>query len=131
MNPLQPAFAMRTILLVFLAIAASNVSAQTSDGVQTSRNNERLRKGLEQFPQADTNKDGILTMEEGLAFLAKAKKNSASATSAKKPAGPAPTITTSQSSSIRSVISRSWKGRSRLRLFGHTVSRGPRNGMTK
>jgi hypothetical protein len=41
---------------------------------QTSENNDRLRQGLKQFPEADTNKDGILTLEEGRAFLAKARK---------------------------------------------------------
>ena len=39
----------------------------------TSENNDRLREGLKQYPEADTNKDGILTMEEGLAFLKKKK----------------------------------------------------------
>jgi acetyl esterase len=38
-----------------------------------SENNERLREGLKRYPEADTNKDGILTMEEGMAFLAKKK----------------------------------------------------------
>ncbi|MBL9133866.1 MAG: hypothetical protein JNG86_21825 [Verrucomicrobiaceae bacterium] len=40
----------------------------------TSENNDRLREGLRKYPEADANKDGILTMEEGLAYLAKAKK---------------------------------------------------------
>ena len=38
---------------------------------QTSENNERLRDGLKRFPAADTNKDGILTMDEAKVFLAK------------------------------------------------------------
>ena len=80
---------MRPIFFSVLAFALSNLSAQTKDGAQTSQNNERLRKGLEQFPQADTNKDGILTMQEGLAFLAQMKKGGESA---KKQTGPAPSF---------------------------------------
>jgi acetyl esterase len=83
---------MRPILFSVLAFALSNLSAQTNDGAQTSQNNERLRKGLEQFPQADTNKDGILTMQEGLAFLGQMKKGGSSAPSAKKQTGPAPSF---------------------------------------
>lgn len=48
----------------------------------TSENNERLREGLKQFPAADADKDGILTLAEGLAFLA----------SKKAPASPAPEV---------------------------------------
>jgi acetyl esterase/lipase len=39
----------------------------------TSENNDRLREGLKKYPESDTNGDGILTMEEGLAYLAKMK----------------------------------------------------------
>lgn len=39
----------------------------------TSENNARLRQGLQQYPEADTNGDGLLTMEEAKAFLAKRK----------------------------------------------------------
>ena len=83
---------MRQLLFALIALAAFNLSAQTNDGAQTSQNNERLLKGLQQYPQADTNKDGILTMQEGLAFIAKMKKGAPSATDVKKPAGPAPTF---------------------------------------
>lgn len=83
---------MRLIIFPLLALALSNLSAQTDDGAQTSQNNERLRKGLEQFPQADTDKDGILTMQEGLAFLQQMKKGAAPAPSAKKQTGPAPSF---------------------------------------
>lgn len=40
----------------------------------TSENNERLRQGLQQYPAADTDKDGVLTMAEAKAFLARMKK---------------------------------------------------------
>src|SRR5687768_6324535 len=48
----------------------------------TSQNNDRLRKGLQQFPEADTNKNGILTMAEGQAYMAKMRGKSNSAPSA-------------------------------------------------
>ncbi|MCC6353091.1 MAG: alpha/beta hydrolase [Verrucomicrobiae bacterium] len=54
----------------------------------------RLRDALERFPQADANKDGTLTMEEGLAFLA-LRKGPRSGTGDANPAGaegPAPTL---------------------------------------
>src|SRR3954466_7126937 len=49
---------------------------------QTSENNERLRQGLKQYPEADTNKDGILTMAEGLAYLAKVRAKSSAPSAA-------------------------------------------------
>jgi hypothetical protein len=39
----------------------------------TSETNERLKQALKRFPQADANKDGILTLEEGVAFREKAR----------------------------------------------------------
>ncbi len=79
---------MRPLILSFLAVAISNLSAQTDAAAVTSQNNERLRKGLADHPEADTNKDGILTMEEGLAYLGKMKKKPAAAPAAKKPGTP-------------------------------------------
>jgi hypothetical protein len=57
--------------LLFLALATT-LSAQV-----TSENNEMLREGLKRYPEADTNKDGVLTLEEGRAFLQKMKKKPA------------------------------------------------------
>lgn len=57
--------------LLLALFSATTLSAQI-----TSENNEKLRQGLKLYPQADTNKDGILTLEEGRAFLAKMKKPS-------------------------------------------------------
>jgi len=37
---------------------------------QTSEDNPRLKKALARFPAADTNKDGVLTMQEAQAFMA-------------------------------------------------------------
>lgn len=61
---------MRAIPLFLLAFATT-LSAQI-----TSENNDKLREGLKLYPAADTNKDGILTLEEGRAFLVKMKKPS-------------------------------------------------------
>lgn len=51
-----------------LLLLAPVCSAQVS-----SENNDRLREALKRYPEADENKDGVLTMEEGLAYLAKRK----------------------------------------------------------
>lgn len=56
------------IVAAFLLTAAANGQAP-----QTSENNDKLRDGLKRFPEADTNKDGILTLEEARAYLAKMK----------------------------------------------------------
>lgn len=58
----------------------------------TSENNERLREGLQRYPEADTNKDGILTMEEGLAYLAKRKAAPAAAPAKPAPGGLKPSV---------------------------------------
>lgn len=57
--------------LIFLTLAAT-LTAQV-----TSENNEMLREGLKRHPEADANKDGVLSMEEGRAFLAGARKKKA------------------------------------------------------
>lgn len=51
-----------------LLLLTSIGSAQVS-----SENNDRLREALKRYPEADGNKDGVLTMEEGLAYMAKRK----------------------------------------------------------
>lgn len=62
----------------FLCLAfAGTLAAQV-----TSDNNEKLREGLKRYPESDTNKDGVLTMEEGLAFLAKMRKKTAASEAA-------------------------------------------------
>lgn len=38
---------------------------------QTSQDDPRLREGLKRYPEADTDRDGVLTLEEARAFLAK------------------------------------------------------------
>jgi len=51
----------------------------------TSKNNARLAAGLKKFPQADTNKDGILTLSEARKFKNKNKKNTKITTYKMKP----------------------------------------------
>ncbi|MBX7206990.1 MAG: alpha/beta hydrolase [Verrucomicrobiaceae bacterium] len=81
-----------SIIPLLLAFTAATLHAQTTAEPATSKNNERLRKGLAAYPEADTNKDGVLTMEEGLAFLAKMKKKTAAPEAKKTVGGPAPTF---------------------------------------
>jgi acetyl esterase/lipase len=57
--------------LLFLTLSAT-LSAQV-----TSENNDQLREGLKRYPEADTNKDGVLSLDEGRAFLAKMKQKPA------------------------------------------------------
>lgn len=64
----------RTCLFALLTLAWSQAAppcAQAQPAAQTSENNAQLREGLKRFPEADANKDGILTMEEAQAFLAR------------------------------------------------------------
>jgi len=61
------------LFAALLLTAATTLQAQTPAPPQTSENNEELRAGLKRFPEADTNKDGILTLEEAHAFIAKQK----------------------------------------------------------
>jgi hypothetical protein len=56
----------RHLLCYILASLGLHAHAQV-----TSENNDRLRERLKQYPAADTSKDGVLTMEEGMAFLKK------------------------------------------------------------
>ena len=68
------------------------VTAEPSIAEQTSENNDRLRQGLEQFPAADADGDGVLTMSEARDFLAKREKQRQQSKSDKK-TGPDPTLT--------------------------------------
>ena len=71
------------------------LSAGNSYAAPTSENNERLRKALKQYPEADANKDGVLTIQEARAFRDKAKggQNSSSVKQGRKhPQLPAKTV---------------------------------------
>jgi acetyl esterase/lipase len=61
-----------------------------------ARTDERLRRGLKLYPEADTNRDGVLTEAEARAYLQKLKGGPAKAAAQKagapKTAGPAPTF---------------------------------------
>ncbi len=86
----------RPLLHVAVTLAFLNLSpiARAAD---TSGNNDRLQQGLKNYPEADANKDGILTEAEARAYLKKLKnaKASVNPTSAGKAAsgGAEPTLT--------------------------------------
>ena len=65
MNSPRPLFA----LVAFVLCVPS-----WAEEAKTSQNDDRLREGLARFPAADTNKDGILTLGEATAYLAKMRK---------------------------------------------------------
>ena len=56
-------------LFASLLLAPSFLAASLEEEV-SSKNNERLRQALEKFPEADTDKDGVLTLIEARAFRA-------------------------------------------------------------
>jgi hypothetical protein len=49
------------------------MSAGSSFAAPTSENNDRLRKALKQYPAADANKDGVLTLSEATTFRNKVR----------------------------------------------------------
>ena len=61
--------------VIFIVLFSGSLPAQAQE--PTSENNERLRRALERYPQADANKDGILTRAEGRAYRAKLKERQA------------------------------------------------------
>jgi hypothetical protein len=62
-------------IYIRLLIALSLLLPLDAFGQATSENDERLRRSLLRFPQADTDEDGILTQAEGAAFLQKRRAN--------------------------------------------------------
>ena len=56
---------------IAFVLCVTSVCAQEA---LTSQNDDRLREGLARFPDSDTNKDGILTLPEATAYLAKMRK---------------------------------------------------------
>jgi hypothetical protein len=77
---IRPRFRTRLFVAGFSLMLCLAPGARSEE--QTSENNERLREGLKQYPEADTNKDGVLTKAEGLAYLAKVRAKSTSTPSA-------------------------------------------------
>jgi len=76
-------------LSIFLCLTVSVALLQAPDafaGEPTSKTNERLRQAIEQFPDADADGDGVLTLTEAKAYLAKRKtRRSAEANRPKQP----------------------------------------------
>ena len=56
-------------LLSFLAAAVLTlILAPEIQAAVTSKNNPRLKAALKEYPAADANKDGVLTMSEAMAY---------------------------------------------------------------
>ena len=62
---------MRTATLCLIALAFG--CAPHVGWAQTSANNQRLKQALKRFPDADANKDGVLTLDEAKAYRNKRK----------------------------------------------------------
>jgi hypothetical protein len=67
-------------ICVFLFFLVPSFFAASLKEEVSSKNNERLRKSLKEFPEADTDKDGILTLVEARAFIAQQKTEEESRT---------------------------------------------------
>ena len=57
-------------VFLFSLLLAPSLLASPLKGEISSKNNERLRQALKEFPEADTNKNGVLTLIEARAFRA-------------------------------------------------------------
>ena len=77
---------MLTTLLTLVAL--SSVFSQRAFAQTTSETNDRLKAALQRFPEADANKDGVLTVDEAKAFLEQRRKQARP----ERSAGPAPTF---------------------------------------
>lgn len=67
-------------VFLFSLLLVPSFLASPLKGEISSKNNERLRQALEEFPEADTNKDGVLTLIEARAFQAKQRGEEGSQT---------------------------------------------------
>lgn len=86
---------------VLFTLAGATRAADPAPAPQeiSSQNNPRLRRGLESFPEADTNKDGVLTLDEARTYLRKLNRpetktagKPASAKEARKNTAPDPSF---------------------------------------
>ena len=75
--------------LMFLQNHAADLFAQSS--AVSSENDPRLKRALKQYPEADTNRDGVLTEAEARAHLKNLR--SGKTAKSKSAAGPRPTFT--------------------------------------
>ncbi len=53
---------------LFAALMVALFSLVAHGDEKTSKNNPQLKAWLEQFPEADTNEDGVLTLSEAKAY---------------------------------------------------------------
>jgi len=63
---------MRKVCLFLMVLSLFSAKAQTSE------TNARLQQALKKFPQADSNKDGVLTVKEAMAYKKKSNKKKSS-----------------------------------------------------
>lgn len=90
--PMAPLVLCAAVLLLSATFRGAEATAKNPD--VTSETNERLRTALQQYPDADSNKDGILTIEEARSYLAKMKSPDRAKPSKKSApsGGPEPTF---------------------------------------
>ena len=86
------------LFLFSFLLAPSFLAASLKEEI-SSKNNARLRQALEEFPEADTDKDGVLTLIEARAFMAQQRGKEGSQTR-----GEASKPPESQSSSSKAVL---------------------------
>ena len=86
-------------LLLYAALAFAVLTTEFSRAATPSASDERLKQALKRYPEADTDKDGVLTEAEARAYLKKlrsgkdGKTTSAKSKAASPSAGPEPTWT--------------------------------------
>lgn len=80
---------LQALICVSIVLTAGTLFAEE----RTSENNAQLKQGLERFPQADSNGDGVLTATEAREFIAKRRQQQEgrAAQSSQKSDVPAPT----------------------------------------
>ncbi len=82
---------MKSLSLFFSVLLVCVISfAQKPSDEDTPKPGDRLAAALKRFPQSDTNKDGILTREEAVAFF-RARREGGEKPEGKRRGGPPPT----------------------------------------
>lgn len=88
MKPITTRFSFVVSVRVAVVLCTALIATATPSRLHaqaTSENDDRLKRALKQYPQADANKDGVLTEAEARAFLKQLKSGTGGkATKAKK-----------------------------------------------
>ncbi|MHC4403863.1 MAG: hypothetical protein ACYTG0_29755, partial [Planctomycetota bacterium] len=69
----MPSRALHAIVTPWILLAAAFAGPPSAAAQRTSETDSRLKRGLERYPQADADGDGVLTEAEARAFLAKTR----------------------------------------------------------